>query len=576
MSSQAEEIRKRGIEEIRRLIDVAAGRRKADLVIKKAEIVNVFTEEIYKADIAIADGKIAGVGSYEGIKEVDARNLYAVPGLIDAHTHVEMSMLTLSEFAKIIVPKGTTAIIADPHEIANVLGVEGIKYLIEEAKTIPIRFYCMVPSCVPSSSLETSGARISEKEIKELLTLDEVLGLAEVMSFPDVIAGKEDVLKKILAAEKKDGHAPLLSGKELNAYVAAGIETDHESISYNEALEKLRLGMKIMIREGSAARNLKDLVELAKTGNRNLMLVTDGDRNLNDLIEEGYLDHVFRRAVEEGVDPIKALQMCTINPASHYNLSLGAIAPSRYADIVLLENLERFRVKKIFFGGEEVQKVFEGIFKGKRFVYPEKAKRSVKANKIKPEDIKIDLEGERKRKRARVIGIVEGEIVTEEIIEEIDGIKPERDILKIIVLERHKGSGRIGKGFVKGFGLKAGAVASSISHDSHNLIAVGADDESICRAVNRVIELQGGIVVVSPKGNEELQLEIAGLMTEKSAEEVLEKVKRIHKLLRELGCKLKSPIISLSFLALPVIPELKITDFGLIDVKEGKVVSIFA
>jgi len=558
------------LKELRRLIDVAAGRRKADLVIKGVELVNVFTEEIYRADVAIADGKIAGVGNYDGIEEVDGKQLYAVPGLIDAHTHVEMSMLTLSEFARLIVPKGTTAVIADPHEIANVLGVEGIMYLIQEAKTLPIRFYCMLPSCVPASNLETSGAKISEKEINNLLSLDEVLGLAEVMSFPDVVKGEEEILRKILAAESKDGHAPLLSGKELNAYVAAGIETDHESVSSLEAKEKLRLGMKIMVREGSAAKNLRDLIDIVKTGNRNLMLVTDGDRNLNDLIEEGYLDHVFRRAVEEGVDPIKALQMCTINPAYHYGLNIGAIAPGRYADIVLLENLEKFKLRQVFFNGENIEK----LFTGKRFVYPERAKKSVKARKIKPEDIKIDLRGKR---NVRVIGVVEGEIVTEALVEEVDGSKPvypERDILKIVVLERYEGGKRIGKGFVKGFGLKKGAIASSISHDSHNLIAVGADDEAICNAINRVIELQGGVVVVGPKGMAEIQLEIAGLMTEKSAEEVLEKIKRIHDLLKELGCRLSSPIISLSFLALPVIPELKITDYGLIDVRKGRVVDI--
>jgi adenine deaminase len=559
------------LEKLRKLIDVASGRKKADLVIKKADIVNVITEEIYTNDIAIADGRIAGIGSYSGIKEIDARNFYAVPGLIDAHTHVEMSMLTLSEFARLIVPKGTTAIVADPHEIANVLGIEGIKFMIQEAKTLPLRYYCMAPSCVPSSNLETSGAKITEKEIEELLSLNEVLGLAEVMSFPDVIAGREEVLRKIIVAEKRDGHAPLVTGKELNAYISVRIETDHESISYEEALEKLRLGMKIMVREGSAAKNLKDLIEIVKTGNRNVMLVTDGDRNLDDLIDEGYLDYVFRRAVEEGVDPIKTLQMCTINPASHYGLDCGIIAPSKFADIVLLENLEKFRVKEVLFNGMRVKQIFENK---KRFRYPERAKKSVKANRIKPEDIKIEGNGGRK---VRIIGIVEGEIVTEEIVTEVGDriVDPEKDVLKIVVVERYRSSGRIGKGLVKGFGIKEGALASSISHDSHNLIAVGSDDESICQAVNRVIELQGGIVVVSSKGNTELQLEVAGLMTEKPAERALAKLKEIHKILREIGCKLDSPIISLSFLALPVIPKLKITDYGLIDVDKGKVVDIF-
>jgi adenine deaminase len=548
--------------ELKRLIDVAAGRKKADLVIKGVDVVNVITEEIYKADIAIANGKIAGIGRYNGIREVDANGLLAVPGLIDAHTHIEMSMLTLSEFARLIVPRGNTSVIADPHEIANVLGVDGIRYLIEESKGLPIRFYCMVPSCVPSSSMETSGAELTEKEIRKLLSMDEVLGLAEVMSFPDVIAGKGEVLRKILAAEKRDGHAPMLSDKELNAYVASGIETDHESISYIEALEKLRLGLKVMIREGSAARNLESLAELAKTGNRNLMLVTDGDRNLDDLMVEGYLDHVFRRAVEEGIDPIKALQMCTINPATHYGLNHGIIAPAKYADIVLLENLERFEVKKVIFNGDDV------VFPEEKFSYPERAKKSVRAQKVKPGDLKIEVRG-----KARIIGIIDGEIITDEILEEIKGpVDLEKDILKIVVVERHKSSGRVGRGFVKGFGIKEGAIASSISHDSHNLIAIGVDDESICKAINRIIELQGGIVVVSSRGVEELQLQIAGLMTEMPAEVLLERVTKIQKLLREMGCKLKSPIITLSFLALPVIPKLKITDYGLVNVGEGKIV----
>jgi adenine deaminase len=549
---------------LKRLIDVAAGREKADLVIKGADLVNVITEEIYKADIAIADGRIAGIGRYSGIREINANGLLAVPGLIDAHTHIEMSMLTLSEFSRLIVPRGNTSIIADPHEIANVLGVEGIRYLIEESKGLPIRFYCMVPSCVPSSAMETSGAKITEKEIKELLSTEEVLGLAEVMSFPDVIEGKEEVLRKIIAAEKRDGHAPMVSGRELSAYVASGIETDHESVSYEEALEKLRLGLKVMIREGSAARNLESLAELAKTGNRNLMLVTDGDRNLKDLMSEGYLDHVFRRAVEEGVDPIKALQMCTINPATHYGLNHGVIAPSKYADIVLLENLEKFRVKRVIFDGDDI------IFPERKFSYPERAKKSVKAQPVKPEDLKIEVRG-----KVRIIGIIEGEIITDEVIEEVEKpVEPEKDILKIVVVERHESSGRIGKGLVKGFGIKEGAIALSISHDSHNLIAIGADDESICRAINRVLELQGGIVVVSSKRVEELQLQIAGLMTEMPAEALLERINRIQNLLRDMGCKLKSPIISMSFLALPVIPKLKITDFGLVNVNEGRIVSI--
>jgi len=342
---------KQEMEFIKNLINVAAGRKKANLVIKNANIVNVLTEEIYKGDIAIFRDRIAGIGNYEGTKELNANGLYAVPGLIDGHTHIEMSMLSITEFARIVVPKGTTSVVEDPHEIANVLGKDGIKVLLEEAKTTPLKVFCMIPSCVPSSPLETSGAVIDAGEVKELLKIDGVIGLAEVMNFPGVINKDEEVIKKIIHAKNHpiDGHAPLLSSKDLNAYVSAGIGSDHESIDYKEALEKLRLGMRVMIREGSVARNLVNLIKIA--GNRYTILVTDGDRTVKDLIEQGYLDYVYRRAVEEGVDPIKALQMCTINTAEWFGIDAGLIAPGRFADVVLLNNLEKFEVKNVIAQG---------------------------------------------------------------------------------------------------------------------------------------------------------------------------------------------------------------------------------
>jgi adenine deaminase len=557
------------IDELKKLIDVASGRRKADLVIKGVEIINVLTEEFIKADIAICGDKIAGIGNYDGIREIDANGLYAVPGLIDGHTHLEMSMLSVTEFARLVVPRGTTSVVADPHEIANVLGKDGIRVLIEEAKTTPLKVFFEVPSCVPSSPLETPGAIITAEDVAEILEWDNVIGLAEVMNYPGVVNCDEEVLKKIAVAKQKgkivDGHCPMLTGKNLNAYISAGIGSDHENTSENEAMEKLRLGMRVMIREGSVARNLKSLLNLAKKGYRWCMLVTDGDRTVRDLIEQGYLDYVYRRAVEEGVDPIKALQMCTINPAEYFRINAGLIAPGRFADVVLLRDLEKFEVAKVVANGEPVGEI------KRAYSYPEFVKRSVKIKKpITPEDIKIEGKGV-----ARIIKVIEGEIVTEEEREYIEGVDVEKDILKIVVVERHKATGNIGKAYIRGFGLKKGAIASSIAHDAHNIVAVGVSDEDICKAVNRIAELQGGIAVVNGDIKAELQLNIAGLMSEESAEVVAEKLDKIHEEIRKLGCKLKSPILALSFMALPVIPKLKVTDLGLVDVEEFKVVDVF-
>ncbi|ADB58664.1 adenine deaminase [Archaeoglobus profundus] len=557
------------VEELKKLIDVASGRRKADLVIKNAEIVNVLTEEFIKADIAVCGDKIAGIGNYDGIKEIDASGLYAVPGLIDGHTHLEMSMLSVTEFARLVVPRGNTSVVADPHEIANVLGRDGIRVLIEEAKTTPLKVFFEVPSCVPSSPLETPGAIITAEDVAGILEWESVIGLAEVMNYPGVVNCDEDVLKKIAVAKAKgkivDGHSPMLRGKELNAYISSGIGSDHECIDEEEAMEKLRLGMRLMIREGSAARNLESLLNVAKLGNRWTMLVTDGDRTIRDLMEKGYLDYCYRRAVEEGIDPIKALQMCTINPAEYFGINAGLIAPSRIADIVLLRNLEKFEVEKVIANGEVVGEI-------KRvYTYPDFVKSSVKLKKpITPEDIKIEGKGV-----ARIIKVIEGEIVTGEDREYVEGVDVNRDILKIVVVERHKATGNVGKAYIRGFGLKRGAIAQSIAHDAHNIVAVGVRDEDICKAVNRIAELQGGIVVVDGDVKAELQLNIAGLMSEERAEVVAEKLDRIHEEIKRLGCKLKSPILALSFMALPVIPKLKVTDLGLVDVEEFKVVDVF-
>lgn len=550
--------KKRSKNELKRLIKVAKGEEKADLVIKNTEVVNVLTEEIYTGDIAICEDLIAGIGDYSGIKEIEAKNLYAIPGLIDAHTHVEMSLLTLCEFSRLVVPRGVTSVVADPHEIANVLGKKGILYLLEEAKVAPIRFYCMIPPCVPSSHLETAGAEITAKDIEELLREERVLGVAEFMNYPAIINAEDDALEKVLLSKLIDGHCPMLSGRDLNAYVSAGIFSDHESTNANEAKEKLRLGMRIMIREGSAGRNLKALKQIA--GNRYTMLVTDGDRSVRDLLKEGYLDSVYRRAIEEGIDEFKALQMVTLNPAEFFNINAGLIAPSRFADIVLVKDIRKLDVKRVFVGGKEPVFSF--------YSYPEDAKNTVKAKRLRKEDIEL------KKGKARIIEIIEGEIITSESIEFVNGIDVARDILKVVVVERHRGSGRVSKGYARGFGLKKGAIAQTIAHDAHNIVAIGASDDALCCAVNRVIEIGGGIVVYDGEFLE-LPLKVAGLMSDERAEIVAEKLEKIENKLFELGCRLKSPIITLSFIALPVIPKLKITDLGLVDVEKFKIVSVF-
>lgn len=566
------------------MLDVASGIEKAELVIKNANLVSVCSGEIYETDIAIADGIVAGLGRYEGRNEIEAKDKYAVPGLIDGHTHIEMCMLSVTEFARAVVPRGTTTVVADPHEIANVLGIKGIRAILEEAKATPLNVFCMAPSCVPSTDpelgFETSGARIGAEEIKQLLQQEDVIGLAEVMNYGGVIAKEEEVWTKIEVAKALkmpiDGHAPLLSGKELNAYVLSGVGSDHESVSYEEVQEKLRLGMRVMVREGSVAKNMKNIAPLLKSADtRNCMLVTDGDRTPLDLQKEGYLDHIFRRAVEEGIDPVNAVQMCTINPAQWFKLddSFGSIAPGKIADIVLLNNLERFDVEKVVVNGTILTDFAPRS--GHKYSYPEYGT-TVRIKPVKPEDFELKLNSEEGPRKARIIGLIEGELLTEELVDEISGIDLARDILKIAVVERHHYTGNIGLGFVKGFGLKTGAAASSIAHDSHNIVVIGTNEADMACACNRLKEIGGGIVLCSGREvKNELELPIAGLMTDKGLAYVVRKQNELEDKISEMGCKLRAPFISMSFLALPVIPALKITDKGLVDVGKRKIVNVF-
>ena len=563
------------------LLSVARGEKRAEFVIKDANVVNVCSGEIHEADIAIHKGIIVGVGRYKGIKEEDTRENFAVPGLIDGHTHIEMSMLSVSEFARVVVPRGTTAVVADPHEIANVLGVAGIEAMLEEAKTTPLKVFFTVPSCVPSTSLETAGAGIGASEVENLLRCcEEFVGLAEVMDFDAVLRGDPEIFAKIEAAVKSgkavDGHAPLLSGCELNAYILSGAGSDHESISAEEAREKLRLGMRVMVREGSAAKNLRAIAPVLKEcDTRNCMLVTDGDRTPKDLLSQGHMDFLLRRAIEEGIDPVKAVQLCTINPATWFNLrEIGSITPGKIADIVIVRNLERFEVLKVFVNGREISRELRK--KGK-FKYPKQG-RSVNAPHVSAEDFILEEEKAcrltGKRRKARVIRLIENEIVTEAKIEEIIGIEAPK-ILKAAVVERHHRTGNIGIGFVEGFGLNSGAIASTIAHDSHNIVVIGTNERDMALACNRLSEIGGGIVLCeSGFVVSEIPLPIAGLMSDESVERVLERCERLEAELRKRGCSLDA-IYTLSFIALPVIPSLRITDKGLVDVERGEVVQVF-
>jgi len=531
----------------------------------KGNLVNPFTEEIYPAEIKIRDGVIECVEQIEG-----KFNQYILPGFIDAHIHIESSMLTPSRFAETVVPHGTTSVVSDPHEIANVRGIKGINYMIKDASTVPLNIFFTAPSCVPATPFETSGAIIGSKEIDELLEADEIVALGEMMNFPGVLADDPEVMAKIAAAKihKKpvDGHAPLLTGNELCKYISAGISTDHECTIKEEVIEKRKLGMKIMLRQGSSAKNLADLI-----GAGGDFIVSD-DKHPEDLLK-GHVNSMLKEAVELGEDPIKAIKMVTINPATHYNLNSGLIAPGKAADIVIVEDLKNFNVKEVYIGGKLVANDGKALFS----VKPLKLESTFKINSKKPEDFEISSSN--KEEKVRVIDVIEGQLLTEEseaILPVVNGkIEPdmENDILKIAVLERY-GHNRMANAFVRGFGLKKGAIASSVAHDSHNIIAVGTNAQDMANAVNKLVKNNGGLVAVSNGNYHSLRLPIGGLMSTKSAEDVALKLENLHKVLDDMGCKLTSPFMAMSFLALFVIPKLKISDRGLFDVEKFDFVDV--
>ena len=531
----------------------------------RGNLVDVFTEEIYPAEVTIKNRMI------ECMKPVEGKfNQYILPGFIDSHIHIESSMLAPSRFAQVIVPHGTTSVISDPHEIANVLGIKGIKYMINDAANVPLNFFFTAPSCVPATPFETSGALICVKEIKNLLDMDEIVALGEMMNFPGVLADDSDVLAKIEAAKKHkkpvDGHAPLLGGNDLCKYIKAGISTDHECTTPEEVNEKRKLGMKIMLRQGSSARNLADLIDAGGD-----FIVSD-DKHPEDLIK-GHVDLMLKEAVEYGLDEIEAVKMVTLNPADHYNLNNGLIAPGKAADIVIVDNLENFDVKEVFIGGNRVAKKGKPLFS----VEPMKLQSTFKINYKKPED--FELISSKKEEKVRVIKAIEGQLLTEEseAVLPVDNgnLKPdmENDILKIAVLERY-GHNRVTNAFINGFGLQEGAIASSIAHDSHNIIAVGTNSDDMADAVNKLVQNNGGLVLASNDNFYSLSLPIGGLMSTETAEEVAYKLEKLHNALDDAGCKIASPFMTMSFMALLVIPKLKISDKGLFDVEKFEFVDV--
>ena len=554
-----------------RLIAVAAGREKADLVLKNAKYLNVFSNEFLCGDIAVANGLIAGVGKYDGKTEIDVSGKLVLPGFIDAHIHLESSMVTPSEFAKAVVAHGTTTVITDPHEITNVMGIDGVEYMIQASQNLPIDVHFMMPSCVPATEIDESGAELDCKDIDLYLDNKKVLGLAEMMNYVGVINGDKNVLSKIVTSQahhkKIDGHAPELSGNDLNAYIAAGVYSDHECSTFENALEKLRKGQFIMIREGTAAHNLKALMPLLTQQYYSRCMFATDDKHPSDLLYGGHIDYIVKQALKNGADPIVALKTATHHAARYFLLNnKGAIASGYLADIVVVDNLENFNVETVFKRGKLV---FDGEVKD--FSAPtvdeklaEKCFDTFHLDSVTPSSFKVDG-------KLGLIGLVGGELLTRNL-GTADKIDVENDILKIACIERHKGTNHIGVGYVKGYSLKSGAVATSVAHDSHNIITVGCNDDDIAVAVNAIKDSKGGIAVVeNGKIKALLELPIAGLMSDEPLTTVNEKLENAKSSAYELGAdKSIDPFMTLSFLSLPVIPSLRITTKGVFDAENWK------
>jgi adenine deaminase len=562
-------------------IAAALGNESADLLLKNGKLVNVFSGEIHPASVAIKNGLVVGFGDYKAKETVDLDGKYISPGFVDGHLHLESSMLAIPEFARNVLPWGTTSVVADPHEIANVLGVAGIRYILDSSEGLPLRVFVMFPSCVPATPFETSGAELLHSDMEPFRDHPRILGLAEMMNFPGLLAADPEILKKIEVFRDKvlDGHAPGLSGKGLAAYVAAGIASDHECTSLEEAREKLRMGMHIMIREGSAAKNLDSLLPLVNDLNsRNCFFVTD-DLDPEDIMEKGHLNNLVRTAVTKGLDPIRAIQMASLNPASYFGLKgLGAVAPGYAADLLILKDLTDFKVLQVYHAGKLVAQ--DGrIIESPMALQRVQLSPTVKVDWNSVQNFSIEARGS----SVNIIEVVPDQIVTRRIVESapiVDGkvvADTSRDILKVAVIERHRGTGAYSVGLIRGFGLECGAISSTVAHDSHNIIVVGASDEDMMLAAREAVAMGGGMTTVK-NGNivARLPLPIAGLMSDEGIDTVRSELESLVHSVSGLGCTLHNPFATLSFMALTPIPEIKITDQGLFDSVNFRFISLFA
>lgn len=558
----------------------ARGDTPADLVLRNAQLVNVLSGEIYPTDIAVFGQHIVGLGDgYYGKKEIDLNGRYVCPGFIDAHVHIESSLVTPPEFARAVLPHGVTTVITDPHEIANVLGLEGMRFMVERAKNGPLNMFVMASSCVPATHMETSGARLEAEDIETLLSNRWVLGLAEVMNYPGVAYGDKGMMDKITLFGHKvlDGHCPGMTGHMLNAYISAGIQSDHECTTAEEAREKLRLGLTIFIREGTATRDLLPLLPLITPENYTHICFCTDDREPASLLDDGSIDYMIRVAIQHGIDPMMAIRMGTINTARYFGLKHhGAVAPGRFADMVVFSDLHNIVPEMVFRSGHLVAQ--DGMMVVDRAPLRVMDLRSTMNVRRESLDFKIPAQNG----KIRVIGCVDDQVVTRHLVEDakiVDGLAVadiEHDILKFAIVERHRATGNIGKGFIKGMGLKRGAIAGTIAHDNHNLTVVGADDASMLRAVKAVIKMGGGLVAVD--GDEilaQLPLPVAGLMSELPIEAVREAYDTLVAAAHDLGATLPNPFMTLAFMGLAVIPSLKLTDMGLVDVERFQMVDLF-
>ncbi len=569
--------------ELPHLLAAARGDRPADLLLRNAGLVNVFSGEVLATEIAIAGGLIAGFGrGYDSQEEIDLDGRFVAPGFLDAHVHIESSMVPPAEFARAVVPRGVTTVVTDPHEIANVLGLAGIRFMLEQSEGAPLDVLVNAPSCVPATRLETSGARLEAGELATLLAHPKVLGLAEVMNYPGVIAGDEEVLAKLQTFRGRpiDGHCPGLSAHGLNAYAAAGIGNDHECTAVEEALGKLRAGLTIFLREATNARNLRALLPLVSPLTERRMCLCTDDRHPADLLEEGSIDHLIRLAIAGGVDPAVAIRMATLNPAEHYGLhDRGAIAPGRRADLVVFRDLAAPRAEMVFRGGRLVAQdgqLLNGELDRSRRYVPSLPP----TVHIDPE--RLDFSIRAAGASVRVIGTIPDQLITESLVMEAalrNGhavAEPGRDLLKMAVVERHRGTGRMGLGFVRGLGLKRGAIASTVAHDHHNLVVIGTDDASMRTAALAVANAGGGLAAAEGEHVRALlPLPLAGLMSDRPIEEVRDDMRALLEAAHDLGTTLHDPYMAMSFLALEVIPALKLTDLGLVDVERFEIVPLF-